>query len=62
VWNLNQTDLSEIIYSSVIQSNFPVSEKRRWIGENFDQGAVESTDINKTNLSKIRITYRTEIY
>jgi AMP deaminase len=62
VWNLSQVDLSEIAKNSVIQSGFDVNKKKSWLGEKFLDGTPDCFDMTKSNVSRIRYTFRYETF
>jgi AMP deaminase len=52
--------MCELARNSVLQSGFPRSLKRHWLGEHYDQTGAISNDIHKTNIPDERIIYRDE--
>ena len=58
VFELNQVDLAEISYNSVIQSGFNMNFKQKCLGENYFKGDLKNMHPKKSNLSNIRWAYR----
>ena len=60
VWKLTSCDLSEVARNSVLQSGFPDACKAHWISNSYFMPGPIGNDIYKTNVPKIRISFRQE--
>lgn len=60
VFKLSPGDMCELARNSVIMSGFPDSEKKFWIGKNYQAEGEAGNDINRTNVPDIRMRYRYE--
>ena len=60
VFKLSPADMCELARNSVIMSGFPDSEKKFWIGKNYQAEGEAGNDINRTNVPDIRMRYRYE--
>jgi len=58
VWRLSTTDLSEIARNSVLQSGFSRERKEEWLGPAFQQFLSGGNNINKSNISDVRLSFR----
>mmetsp|Transcript_14246 Transcript_14246/g.36439 ORF Transcript_14246/g.36439 Transcript_14246/m.36439 type:complete len:1280 (+) Transcript_14246:43-3882(+) len=59
-WALNSGDLSEIARNSVLQSGFSHEFKKKWLGPQYLLPGVEGNDIHYTNVTDIRVEFRTD--
>lgn len=60
VWKLTSCDLCEVARNSVLQSGFPDACKAHWISNSYFMPGPIGNDIYKTNVPKIRISFRQE--
>ncbi|CAH1414273.1 unnamed protein product [Lactuca virosa] len=58
VWKLSSCDLCEIARNSVYQSGFSHAAKAHWLGGKYFKRGPEGNDIQKTNVPKMRISFR----
>lgn len=58
VWKLSSADQCELAWNSVVQSNFPVENKKEWIGENYLVEGIKANDLEKTNIPTLRFKFR----
>ena len=65
-WNLSQVDMCEIARLSLIQSNLPLKQKKKWvsggIGSSDAGGFVVANNVADTFLPQMRIQYRAEAH
>lgn len=55
VYKLSPIDMCEIARNSVLQSGFPVAEKKHWIGADFNRRGILGNDIRQTNVPSVNI-------
>jgi len=61
VYKLSAIDMSEIARNSVLQSGFPVADKKHWIGTHFQRRGAAGNNMKQTNVPDIRILFRDEL-
>eukprot|EP00484_Ammonia_sp_Unknown_P028508 CAMPEP_0197033308 /NCGR_PEP_ID=MMETSP1384-20130603/11747_1 /TAXON_ID=29189 /ORGANISM="Ammonia sp." /LENGTH=971 /DNA_ID=CAMNT_0042463099 /DNA_START=24 /DNA_END=2939 /DNA_ORIENTATION=+ len=62
VYKLSAIDMCEIARNSVLQSGFPLNQKRHWVGTHgiFRRG-VAGNNVKQTNVPDIRLLFRDEL-
>eukprot|EP00917_Polyrhabdina_sp_WS-2016_P021526 GHVP01046503.1.p1 GENE.GHVP01046503.1~~GHVP01046503.1.p1 ORF type:complete len:192 (-),score=16.19 GHVP01046503.1:975-1550(-) len=60
LWKFSPVDLCEIARNSVLQSHFERAIKSHWLGNNFLIPGVAGNTIEKTNISNVRVAFRTD--
>ena len=60
VWKFSSCDTCEIARNSVLQSGFPDVCKAHWVGNSFFVPGPLGNDVHKTNVPKIRMSFRQE--
>ncbi|RNF05084.1 adenosine monophosphate deaminase-like protein [Trypanosoma rangeli] len=53
-------DLCEIARNSVLNSNFPLKMKRRWLGDEFQGAMNQGNDIRRSGVCDARLEFRSE--
>jgi len=61
VYKLSAIDMCEIARNSVLQSGFPVADKKHWIGANYHRRGAAGNTVKQTNVPDIRLLFRDEL-
>ena len=61
VYKLSAIDMCEIARNSVLQSGFPDSKKKHWIGGNYQRRGAAGNAVKQTNVPEIRLLFRDEL-
>ena len=61
MFRLSNTDYAEVARNSILISGFPHYIKQKWLGEKYHLPGIVGNDINKTNISNIRLSFRKEL-
>ena len=61
VWKMSAADLCEVARNSVLNSDFPHSDKQHWVGARYWEAGPRGNDIKRTNVPNVRVQFRHDV-